>query len=299
MSLLDAVAARNLIVVTGKGGVGKSLLAASLGRILAARGRRVHLLESDPRESLYRFLGVPPSGGESVVAAPGLSVHNLDPRHVVDGLVREFLPVEFLVRRVLASPVYRSFSEGAPGLRETVALAHAVRCLDRRHWPLKRQTPPPETVIFDAPASGHAVSFLEAPSLLGGAVTKGPIGAMVREVTVALADPKRFGIAVATLAEAMPVDETLELVARLRERGHPAPLFVAVNGLYPATDDPADTLWRRRRDAQERELERLRRAWHGPLVMLPLLAADAGPALSGRISEALVTALGALAEAKP
>ena len=76
-------------MITGKGGVGKSTLAASLGPVLARAGRRVLLLETDPRESLYQLLEVPPSGGTIVEVLPGLFLQNLDLRAVLDQVVRE------------------------------------------------------------------------------------------------------------------------------------------------------------------------------------------------------------------
>ena len=70
MTLGDRLLRQQLVVVTGKGGVGKTTVSAVLGRLLASRGRRVLLLEVDPRENLHHMLGVPPSGGEIVVAGP-------------------------------------------------------------------------------------------------------------------------------------------------------------------------------------------------------------------------------------
>src|SRR5512138_3789915 len=104
---------RQLIVVTGKGGVGKTLVTALLGDVLADAGRRVLLVETDPRESLHHLMGVPPSGGEIVEIRSGLFLQNLQPRRVLEQLVRERLRVEILVRRVLASPVFDHFAEGA------------------------------------------------------------------------------------------------------------------------------------------------------------------------------------------
>ncbi|NIM00260.1 MAG: AAA family ATPase, partial [Acidobacteria bacterium] len=93
-----------LIVVTGKGGVGKSTLTAALGRLLARRGRHTLLLEIDPRESLFRLLDVEPSGGEFQRVDDLLHVQNLGLASVLDEVVREQLHLELLSRRVLASP---------------------------------------------------------------------------------------------------------------------------------------------------------------------------------------------------
>jgi energy-coupling factor transporter ATP-binding protein EcfA2 len=129
-----SVAARladlQLLVVTGKGGVGKSTVTAVLGRLLAARGRRTLLMEVDPRENLHHLLEVEPSGGEVVQASPRLWVQHVEPRTILDDLVREKLKVGVLVNRVLSSPIHRHFTEGAPGLKETAVFGAACDCCE-------------------------------------------------------------------------------------------------------------------------------------------------------------------------
>ena len=99
------------MVVTGKGGVGKTTVAAALGTALAGAGRRTLVLEVDPRENAHRMLGVPPSGGEIVKVRPRLLLQNLRPRAVLDQLVSEQVRIGPVVRRILSSEVYRHFAE--------------------------------------------------------------------------------------------------------------------------------------------------------------------------------------------
>ncbi|MGH9362510.1 MAG: ArsA family ATPase, partial [Thermoanaerobaculia bacterium] len=129
MTPLDGLRRRELLVVTGKGGVGKTTVAATLGKSLAAAGRRTLVLEVDPRENLHQMVGLPPSGGVIVPVEPRLWVQNLKPVEVLDAVVREQLKLEPLVRRVLDSPIYQHFALGAPGLREMAILGHALRLL--------------------------------------------------------------------------------------------------------------------------------------------------------------------------
>ena len=106
--LRTRLADRELLVVTGKGGVGKSAVAAALARLLSSRPRthRALVLEVDPRENLHQLLGVQPSGGDLVDAGGGLSLQNLKPTDVLDRIVIERLKLEAVARRVLDSPVY-------------------------------------------------------------------------------------------------------------------------------------------------------------------------------------------------
>ena len=295
--LLARLAARRLLVVTGKGGVGKTVVSAVLGRRLAAGGRRrVLVLEVDPRENLHHALDVPPSGGDVADAGDGLWLQNLKPRAVIDRIVRERVPLETVARRVLGSTVYRHFTEGAPGLREVAVLGHAlrkVRGLDRGPGE------PFDLVVLDAPATGHGVSLLAAPRLLSEVIRQGPFGEMGGELAGFVADPERCAIVVVTAPEEMPVAEALELQDGLRDRLGREPDLLLVNGCYPpapeetgAATDPVLALWRRRRRLQGREIERLTASWRGPWACLPKLPLDRGPALVAALGLCLDRELG-------
>ncbi|HUO87404.1 MAG TPA: ArsA-related P-loop ATPase [Thermoanaerobaculia bacterium] len=298
LSLAD-LATRELVVVTGKGGVGKTVVAAALGRLLAAL-RRTLVLEVDPRENLHHMLGVPPSGGEvteAIVVGDGarLWLQNLKPREVVDRLVAERLRIGPLTRRVLASPVYQQFAVGAPGLKEVAVLGHALRLVEGRErgrWGDRF-----ELVVLDAPASGHGVSLLTAPRLLAEVIDSGPVGSLGRELAAFVADPSRCGVVAVTTPEEMPVVEALELAVILEERFGRRPDLLVVNGVYPPLppgerDDPGLALWGDRRRVQEREIERLASEWVGPRVELPKLPVDAGPELVATLARCLEDVLG-------
>ncbi|HEY6322262.1 MAG TPA: ArsA family ATPase [Thermoanaerobaculia bacterium] len=315
-----------LLVVTGKGGVGKTAAAASLGRLLAAAGRRVLVLEVDPRENVHQMLGVPPSGGAIVRAGTRLWVQNLKPGQVLDDIVRERLKVEMLARRVLASPIYEQFSAGAPGLKELAILGHALRLLRRVGPP---DAPELDLVVLDAPATGHGVRLLAAPRLVSEVIGDGPFGALAGELAGFVADPERCGIVVVTQAEEMPVEEALELREALGSQLGRQPELLIVNGLFPPLPaglerpeifDPVEpllppapppalampvgtellTFWRHRRFLNERELERLARWWEGPRIELPLLALERGPALTDALQQLLAAGLAAgTAAARP
>ena len=115
---------------------------------------------------------------------------------------------------------------------------------------------------------------------------------MAGELAALVADAGKCGIVVVTQAEEMPVEEALELRQALRERVQRDPELLVVNGLYPSaphrvpgeTDNELVSLWRRRRELNERELARLKAGWQGPRVELPQLPLDRGPALLSALS---------------
>ena len=298
MKLLDALAHRQLVVVTGKGGVGKTTLAAAIGRLLAAGGRKTLLLEIDPRESLHQLLGTEPSGGQIVKAGDRLSAQNLQARAVVDGLVREKLPIAALAKKVIASSVFQHFADGAPGLKEMAVLGYALRTVEG-HYRHKA-----DVVVLDAPATGHSAAMLAAPLILSDAIGGGQLGDMAKDLAAFIADPDRCGVVLTALAEEMPVQEALELIALLREKIGRPPELVIANALYPPFPSASSQgrgsdsgtgavldLWRQRRAVNERELKRLRAGWKGPLAEIPLLPLDRGPDLLAAVESALAEEL--------
>lgn len=305
---------RRLVVVTGKGGVGKTAVAAALGSALAAAGRRVLVLEVEPRENAHQMLGLPPSGGEIVeAAAENLHLQNLKPRQVLDEIVRDRVKVGMVARRVLASPIYHQLAEGMPGLKEVAMIHHALASTAEGGGF--------DVVVLDAPATGHGVTLLAAPLLISEVIDSGPVGQLAGELAAFVADPERCGVVVVTLAEEMPVQEALELAAMLRERIGREPELLVVNGLYPpvadgageagreagagadaaaagggtggrggpdpSANDDAERLWQLRRRVNERQLARLDRDWPGRRLELPLLPVDRGPDLVAALAARL------------
>lgn len=278
--MLTKLATRQLIVVTGKGGVGKTTLTAALGRLLAGAGRRTLLLETDPRESLHQLLGTPPSAGQVLSAGTRLYLQNLSPKAVVEGLAREKIPIRPLANAIVGHPVFQHFIDGAPGMKEMAVLGYALRTV-QGDYKFKA-----DVVVLDAPATGHSAAMLQAPLLLGDMLGGGQLGEMAKDLARFIADPRRCGVILASLAEEMPVQETLELVALLESRLQRPPEQIVMNALYPPVpargvpaSDPLARLWRDRRAVNEQELARLRAEWQGPVVELPLLPLERGPAL--------------------
>ncbi len=198
--LLDELLRRRLVVLSGKGGVGKSVVAAALALAARDRGKRALVVEIDsPTPVAARLLG----------KLPGLDTVNLEPRAVMDEYVREMARVDMIARRILASPVYRRFFAAAPGLPELMVLGKIMVLEEERTgWPRR---PRYDVVIVDAPATGHGLQFLKVPLAASNAVPVGPVGHNARRILALLRDPERTALAVVAVPEEMAVVEAIEL----------------------------------------------------------------------------------------
>jgi anion-transporting ArsA/GET3 family ATPase len=232
-----------LLVVTGKGGVGKSTVAAALGMAAAARGLRTIVAEVASRDDVSRTLSPDGDGaaGRSAERALGEGLHHIsiDPESALEEYLRDQLPRG--VSDLLASSRTFSYLTAAtPGLREllTVGKVWELAQADRR-TPGAR---PYDLVILDAPATGHGVAILTAPGSFADAARLGPVARHGGIIHAMLADPEQTGIVAVATPEEMPVNETLALQRTLRdELGQPFAAVVA-NGVLPARFTKAQAL---------------------------------------------------------
>jgi anion-transporting ArsA/GET3 family ATPase len=286
-SLLD----KRLLIVTGKGGVGKSSVSAALALVAARRGKRVLVCEVNARERVAPLLGAPPSGPAARPAAPGISTVNVTP----DEAMREYglmvLKFRTIYQAVFENRVVRFFLRVVPSLAELVMLGkilHEVRVEEdgRHRWDL---------VILDAPAAGHAVQLLRVPAALADTVPAGPLRRDVERMRDLLVDPALTSLSIVTLPEEMPVSESIDLDAQVRDvLGIPrGALFV--NAMPAARFSPeeradlarleagpppvgpaarAAVLQAERAAEAARYAARVREALDLPTVVLPLLPAE-------------------------
>ncbi|HWI70779.1 MAG TPA: ArsA-related P-loop ATPase, partial [Baekduia sp.] len=206
-----------LLVVTGKGGVGKSTVAAALGMAAAARGLRTIVAEVSARDDVSRALGDIGSGGETFVErdlGDGLHHISIDPESALEEYVRDQLPRG--VSDLLSSSRMFSYLVAAtPGLRELLTVGKV--------WELAqpdRRTPgahPYDLVILDAPATGHGVAVLTAPGTFAEAARMGPVARQGGIIHGMLSDPEQTAIVAVATPEEMPVNETLTLRDALRD----------------------------------------------------------------------------------
>ena len=276
---------RRLLYVTGKGGVGKTTVAAALGMAAAEAGRRTIVCEvadQDRVSRAFRREGVVPE--TEVRLADNLWAITIDPTRALEEWLGK--QVGGVGLKVLArSSAFHYFVAAAPGAKELITIAKVWELTQPARWDSRNRTY--DLVVVDAPASGHGLAMLTTPGTFGELARVGPLRRQAFKVRDLLGDPEQTGYVAVALPEEMPVNETLELERRLPEAvGSPLEAIV-VNGMWPERFSTADaaalraagdgtivqaalTSYERAR-AQRSHLRRLRRAASAHVVTLPYL----------------------------
>lgn len=205
---IDELLEPRILIVSGKGGVGKTTISAALALVAARAGRKVCVAEVDRKGSLARLLGGGPVGYEPEEIHPGVWGMGIVP----EDALAEYLNVQYHMKRI--SRVFTNthfvdyITTAAPGLKDILVLG--------KIWYLE-QGPGSggtkhdfDTIIVDAPAAGHMLTFLAAPMGLANMVSVGPVRRQSDWLVEMLRDPKRTRVHLVTLAEEMPVSETIE-----------------------------------------------------------------------------------------
>jgi anion-transporting ArsA/GET3 family ATPase len=221
---MPALLDRRLVVVTGKGGTGKSTLSASIALAAARRGKKVLVCEVVAKERVATLFGKPPSGPAIRELFPNLYSVHVRPREAMREYGLMILKYETLYRLAFENAAARYFLAAAPSLAEIVMLGkvwwHATQETERGRprWDL---------VLLDAPATGHGLTFLTVPEVFLRLVSEGPLARDMRSMQSLLADPARCSVCIVTLPEEMPANEAIELDRALRQLQFPAgPLFL-------------------------------------------------------------------------
>ncbi len=221
---------RRLVIVTGKGGTGKTSVVAALALAAARAGRRVLVAEVGRDEHVPRLItpGTRPVGHTGRALRPGLTVMRVDPFEALAEYLSLQIGVRSVVNLVFRNRAFRQLMEASPGWRELITLG--------KIWHLEQRTdasggPLHQLLIVDAPATGHGLTFLDVPRVVVGAVRAGPLRRHAGWVEAMLTDPERTLLLPVALAEELPARETAELALRV-QRDLRVPIDrVVVNGV--------------------------------------------------------------------
>jgi anion-transporting ArsA/GET3 family ATPase len=282
---------KRLVIVTGKGGVGKSTVALALGLAAAARGKRTILCEVGAQERLSRVFHRAEVGFHEVEMAENLWAISVDP----DQSMREYVLLQLKVKAMrdllFRSRIFTYLAAATPGLKELVTIGKLWELAqpDRKVKGGRSY----DLVVVDAPATGHGVGFLQTPRTFASIAKVGPIRAQAETLDAFICNHRKTGVAIVALPEEMPVNETAALEADLAVEVGVAVDRIVMNALYPErfsideeqrlaeVAEGKDGLVRaacragvsqsRRARAQREQLARLVELTESPVATLPFL----------------------------
>ena len=291
------------MLVTGKGGVGKTTVAAAIAKAFARGGKRVLCGEVSPDSAapsaMAEALGGGVAGEEPVEVSPNIWSVLLTPSMGHRRFLQDTLPFKLLADAAMRSAAVRKFLMAAPGFAD-MGVMYRMLDLMRRTYPDGRFEF--DACVVDSPATGHALALAQIPEFLLKVIPKGPIGRAAREGLDLLTDPVRCGAVVVTLPETLPVTEAQELCVGLSL--HHIPLVALVVNRVPV--DPftseerlaVDQLLASRSAVMgSREMRRIDRAAAairslGPDLPAPLTLVPEFQESNGKLTELISNVLG-------
>lgn len=216
---------RSLLFVTGKGGVGKTTVAAAFAELAVQHGKRTLVCEMDAKGALGTAFDVGALQFAPTEVHSGLFAMTMNTEDSLREYLRLFVRIPFVGR---IGPLARTFdfvADAAPGVKEILALGKLCYEVRERHYDL---------VVVDAEASGHIVAQIGAPQAIRELVQVGLVRDQTDWMIDILGDPQRTGLLVVTTPEEMPVTETIELLARVGAETNVDVAGVIANRVLPA-----------------------------------------------------------------
>ena len=226
---------KKLLLVTGKGGIGKSLVTAALGQLAAERGLRTLLVENASQDQLGPLFGLPALGHQESQIQPQLSCLNIGSEENFREYVVKYLGQRMLYETVFSNRLVKSFMSTVPGLAEVMLLGRLFYIAELKEGER------PDLVVFDAPASGHFMSLMTTPDAVLKSSLGGPLVRETERVNGFLASPDKCAVLYVTVPEDLVVSEALEFLPRLAAAS-PARLGGVVVNRVPAPDPVLDEL---------------------------------------------------------
>jgi anion-transporting ArsA/GET3 family ATPase len=221
---------KRLVVVTGKGGVGRTTVATALGLAAVRAGKRVIVAEVAQQEHLSRPFRREGVGYSETELADGFFAISVDPQHALEEYLGKQVP-GLLSGALLHNRIFEYFVAAAPGAREltTIGKVWELSQLDRKYGSGARY----DLVILDSPASGHGIGMLHAPRTFADIARVGPIRRRADSIDAFLRDRERTGVVSVALPQEMPVNETIEFRQKLHDEMGMDTDLVVVNQLLP------------------------------------------------------------------
>ena len=228
---------KRLVIVVGKGGVGKSVISGSFGLLAADQGRRTVIAEMGGAETMSALFDREPVGYAGGLLAPRLEAMSITSDQAVEEYLVRMLRFRLLYEVVFRNRFIEPFMNGVMGLSDLISIGKVMDLEwlreDGSLGPTAAGDHRWDLVIVDAPATGHGLSLLRAPRSVMDITRMGPMfhnSEMIRDL---LADRSRTAVVLVTLAEEMPVSETIELARDLERHVDIEIAGLVVNGVMP------------------------------------------------------------------
>lgn len=213
MSLLS----RQILIVTGKGGTGKTTVAAALGLWASRAGKRTLLVECNGSQQIPTLFNSESEGYQPTQLHPGLSAMSITSDEAIEDYVVKQIKVRTLYQMVFRNRVMGPFMDAVPGLHDA---SHLGKVYDLIENDKTNGAPTWDLIILDAPATGHGLHMLAAARSMMELTRTGPVYEGVKLVHDVISDTERTGLVLTCLPEDLPVNETIELNAHLRAADH-------------------------------------------------------------------------------
>jgi anion-transporting ArsA/GET3 family ATPase len=228
-----------LVFVTGKGGTGKSTVAAAVGLLAARRGKRAIVCEVAGQQRVHSALldgdgELQANGGgrfAEVELAPNLYGISIDPELALEEYLSVQLGSRTLFRALTRNRIFHYLTVAAPGVRELATIGKAWELAQPERWTGADRRY--DLVVVDGPATGHGVAMLRTPRTFREIARVGTIRRQAGRIDSFLRDRRRTAVIAVATGDEMPVNETLDLDARLREEVGVELWAVIANALYP------------------------------------------------------------------
>ncbi len=205
---------KRFLIVTGKGGVGKTTVCAAEALALAQKGKRVLVAMCNAKERLSAMFGSQLVGSEVISVAPNVWAVNIDPEVALEEYGMMMLKSRALYKLLFDNRYVRTFFRAVPGMQEWTMLGKAWwHTTELREDGTHRF----DVVILDAPATGHGLDMLRVPKVILDVVPPGLLRRDAERAWQMFQDPELCAVVLVTLPEEMPTSETIELAAALRD----------------------------------------------------------------------------------
>jgi anion-transporting ArsA/GET3 family ATPase len=222
---------KRLVFVTGKGGVGKTTVAAALGLAAAREGKRTIVCEVAQQERMSRAFRREGVGFSETELAPNLFAISIDPQRSMEQYMRQQVKPAPLYGLLFDNRLFQYFAAATPGMRELVTIGKVweLAQLERR----TARAAPYDTVIVDAPSAAHGLGILRTPRTFRDVALVGPISRQADKIHSFITNPELTGVVAVALPEEMPVNETVDFRDALHEQMGMGLDTVVVNAIYP------------------------------------------------------------------